>query len=418
MPNLNIRLLVDYYVGSVLHAALKPFVMLLGVLLRRNHQLEKCKEVTYMKLLGGGSLVMAYPSLLAIKRNPKIRKLRLLATKSTAPFGQLLGVFDEVIIIRDDRAITLLWDSFRAVCRLFRTDAIVDLEVHSRLSTVLALLTMARNRVGAYTEDSFWRQGLSTHLIFYNKHAPVYGLYDQIAAIFGCTAPPFATCIEQFRAHTASVDCPWNGLHATDIALAPCCSDLGRERMLLDEDWTVVLRKALQTEHPRRVHLLGGPRDRPYLDKLAVQLKEAFGELEFVNHAGTMMLAQSVALLGRVSRLLCIDSALLHFARLQGVNTTSYWGPTDPDTRLTPSTVSLDVIKYGQIACSPCVHVANTAPCRGNNICMRFAVNRHCGLDRNPVWLAKGQPFDKPNDREPVRSKSIEALPAFQQTST
>jgi ADP-heptose:LPS heptosyltransferase len=396
MPNLKSRLLVDYYCGGVLHAMLKPFVMVLGVLLRRNHQLNRCAEVTYLKLLGGGSLIMAYPSLLAMKQNPGIRKLRLLATKSTAPFGQLLGVFDEVIIIRDDRVVTLLWDSLRAIWRLFRTDAIVDLEVHSRLSTVLAVLTMARNRVGAYTGESFWRQGLSTHLIFYNQHAPIYLLSDQIAGFFGGAVPAFAMCIEQFKAHMARVESPWTGALETDIALSPCCSDLGRERMLRDEDWTTVLREALQTESAQRVHLMGAPGDRRYLEKLVARLEEAFQDLEFVIHAGNMTLPQSVALLGKVSRLLCIDSSLLHFARLQGVSTTSYWGPTDPATRLRPSTVSLDVVKYDQIACSPCVHVSNTAPCHGNNICMRFAVDRHCGLDRNPIWLAKPESPGKP----------------------
>ena len=68
---------------------------------------------------------------------------------------------------------------------------------------------------------------------------------------------------------------------------------------------------------------------------------------------------------------LTIDSGLLYFARLTGIKTTSYWGPSNPSLRLEGLNKSNDVIYYDQLVCSPCVHVLPISPCNGNNLCIK-----------------------------------------------
>ena len=77
-------------------------------------------------MMGGGSLVIAYPALLALKKTPQIKQLRLITTSAVKPFAEILGVFDEIIVIRDNSAVTLLTDSIGALRKLYRCDAIVD----------------------------------------------------------------------------------------------------------------------------------------------------------------------------------------------------------------------------------------------------------------------------------------------------
>ena len=117
---------------------------------------------TIVKMLGGGSLAIAYPSFLALRRTPGLRKFQIVTTPAVLPFARALGVFDEILVIRDGNPLELLLDGFSAIARLFRTDAIVDLEIYSRLTTVFCLLTCARNRVGFYTDNSFWRRRISS----------------------------------------------------------------------------------------------------------------------------------------------------------------------------------------------------------------------------------------------------------------
>jgi ADP-heptose:LPS heptosyltransferase len=137
------------------------------------------------------------------------------------------------------------------------------------------------------------------------------------------------------------------------------------------------------------VHLLGGPSDRAPLENLRQLLRAALPQLEVVNHAGTASLGDSVAVLSRSHLAFCIDSALLHFSRLLGVPTISYWGPSEPRILMRPSPYIQDEVHYVKLPCSPCVHMSDRVPCGGDNICMRLAVNPDAPVDRNPLWLVQ-----------------------------
>jgi ADP-heptose:LPS heptosyltransferase len=382
---LRTRLMIDYYVGGCTHALLKPVVILLGKVLHRNHTLDKPQDVTIVKILGGGSLIVAYPALLALRQNPNVKKLRLLASPATKPFGELLGIFDEIITIRDNAAMSLAADSLTAIRRLWRTDTLIDLEIHSRLTTIFCLLTCARNRIGFYPQESFWRRGLSTHLLFCHTASGVYYFYEQIAAIMGSPAVSFSQARRQFR---ELMKLPATSPSTTDrrIALAPCCSSLTIERMLRIEEWITILSKYYPAQLPEEIHLMGAPSDRPYLQSLSEAITAKWPTARPLNRAGECGLSDSVRQLAQMDRLLSIDSSLLHFARLLGIPTISYWGPTDPRTRLKDLGAN-DVTHFAHLPCSPCVHLAATTPCRGNNLCMRFAVDPNYPADRNPPWV-------------------------------
>jgi len=385
--NTRTRLLIDYYIGGIAHAVLKPFVILLGRVLERDHRLDVPQDVTVVKLLGGGSLVVAYPALLAIRRHPNVRRMRLVASPAAKPFGELLGIFDEVILIRDNAPLALMVDSLRAFARLWRTDTLIDLEIHSRLTTIFCLLTFARNRIGFYTQESFWRRGISTHLLFCQLSEGIYHFYDQVAKILGAAPISFQECGQVLHAHLHLPPAAVPGAAPKRIAVAPCCSELGRERMMKIEEWIIVLRNHFPRIQPEEIHLLGSGADRPYLEALAAAVAAVWPAIRLTNHAGRSSLLESVNQLAAMDQLLAIDSSLLHVARLLGIRSVSYWGPTDPRTRLRPGIVPEEV-HYARLPCSPCIHIAAKTPCGGNNLCMRFAVDPNHPADKNPIWLA------------------------------
>src|ERR1043165_2673731 len=99
---------LDNYVGRLLIAALRPATMLLGAILRRDHELEAGKEVVWVKMLGGGSLLLAMPMLLGFRRAHPNTRMVLITTPSVKPFAELAGLFDEyrVIDVRGLRVFT------------------------------------------------------------------------------------------------------------------------------------------------------------------------------------------------------------------------------------------------------------------------------------------------------------------------
>jgi len=385
---LRTKLIADYYLGGLLHVVLKPAAIVLGKVLRRTHTLSPCGTITVVKMLGGGSLAIAYPAFLALKRLPGLKKLQIVTTPAIQPFAKTLGIFDEILVIRDDNPLSLFADSFAALRRLFLSDSVVDLEIYSRLTTVFSLLTCAKNRVGFYTDRSFWRRRISSHLLFCNFSNGIYHSYDQIASLFGATLPDSNDCRSTFRATVSAPDRPQDEI--CRIAVAPCCSDLSPERMLHNDEWSKIIRiriARMENAGEVQVHLLGGRKDRGYLEELKATLESAIPEAPVINHSGEFSLEESIRFLTSAKVLLCIDSALLHFARLVGVPTVSFWGPTDPRTLLRPWPGSADEIYYRKLTCSPCVHLAQQPPCGGNNLCMRLAADPDRPGDLNPVWV-------------------------------
>src|ERR1043166_3058120 len=138
---------VDNYVGRLGIAVLRPAAMALGAILRRDHSLAAGREIVWVKMLGGGSLILAMPMLLGIRRAYPNTRMVLITTPSVKPFAELLGVFDEYRVIDNRGVLALVGSGLRSLAKTFRADCIVDLEVHSRLTTVFTTLTMARNRV-------------------------------------------------------------------------------------------------------------------------------------------------------------------------------------------------------------------------------------------------------------------------------
>ena len=388
--NLRIKLIFDNYVGGFLHLLLRLPTILLGKVMSRDHDLSKCREIAILKLLGGGSLVIAYPALLALRRLPNVQKLTLITTPSIAPFGEFLGIFDEIVIIRDNRGFfTLGLDSLKTFRKVFAHDAVIDLEIHSRLTTVFTLLTAARNRIGFFTSISYWRRHLNTHLLFCNLTNGIFNFYDQIAAIFGTSPVDLLECESEFRRHLGEFKFETDGLFR--IAIAPCCSGLGTERMLRPEEWPIILGQRLANLAPAskaEIHLLGAPSDRPELDRLSALLTGHLQDrISVLNHAGKTKLRESVRIVAGMDEVLCIDSALLHFSRLLGRKTISFWGPTDPATRLRADSRNIDEVHYVRIPCSPCVHLSIQAPCKGQNICMRLSVDPNAAVPRNQPWV-------------------------------
>lgn len=385
---------LDNYVGRLAIAALRPATKFLGLVLRRDHELTLGDEIVWMKMLGGGSLLVAMPMLLGFRRAHPRLKMVLITTPAVRSFAQLLGVFDEYRVIDDRGAFKLLASAARVLTQTLRADCIIDLEVHSRLTTVFTTLTLARNRISFWLEDIFWRRGLASHLVFFNRSSGSYHFYDRIGDLFGVTTASRAEC------RTAL-------LHACDIretavrtpgqvCVGFACSDLGQERMLDAAQWAKVFCDNLRPEH-RTFAFLGGPGDRARAQEIIDHLRPKFANVEFQNRCGELTLSQSVARLVESPEFWGIDSSLLHLARIIGLRCVSYWGPTDPATRLRETWDLDEVTHYRKIACSPCVHTSEEPPCHGDNRCIQ-------GLFGEPGMSAVGwTPIEYPGHR---RSRS------------
>lgn len=354
----------DLLIGGLAVFFLKPIVIALGFLLRRPHVLEVRGRILVMKLVGGGSLVLAYPALLALKQ--KINNqypLTIVTTPSVAPFARELQLFDKIYVINDRNLITLFVSTLRFfLTQIFRVDTCIDLEIHSRGTAILSLLTLARNRLGFFKESIYWRKNLYTHLVFYNTYSCSSDFYNALVSLLKVSGVQYDQAAEVFqKQHGANQEGP-------EWCLSFACSEHASERQLSPKQWILALKKtSITKDNP--IVLLGSRRDYAQAEILKQEI-EKLTDISCFNECGKYDLGGTVKRIARSQNFIGIDSGLLHLARLLGKSTISFWGPTDPNTRLTPRRKGEDVVFYNKVSCSPCVHFADIPPCHGQNRCI------------------------------------------------
>jgi len=379
--------LLDRLLGRLLTLCLRPTAQILGLILRRDHTLELRDRVAVIKMMGGGSLIIAYPALLALrKRYPHVRFI-FIGTPAVRPFAELLALFDEFHNIVDDRGLwKLVWSSATVLIRCARVDTIIDLEIYSRLTTVFSALTLARNRIGFYLDVSFWREGIASHLFYFNRSTSIALHYEQVAR--SLDAPTLS--MAEARTHFLAANKLSRGEQPLGerrrLGLGVLCSEIAYERQLTAQQWVILLRRKFAFER-LELNLFGSKSEVDQMQSIEQQLRQHMPAVTINNFCGQLSLHDSTAILTQLDEFWSIDTGLLHIARLIGAPVTSFWGPTSPDNLILRTSNVREVVCYHKIHCSPCVHNAEQPPCHGNNICMQQHTKVVPPEELNRPWI-------------------------------
>ena len=365
--NLKSKQRIDWYLGGLLIFVLRPIVRATGWLLKRDHELRVRGTICVQKFNGGGSLLLALPALSGLRRRHPNVDFVLICSPEIEPFAKTLDLFDRILVVDDSRISRLVRTGLATLVACFRADTVIDLEVYSRLSTVSSVLTLARNRLGFFLHDVFWRRGLHTHLVFFNSFSGSYFFYEKLAELLDAAPDDMDECARRIR--TRLPEASGRSLESTCIGAS--CSELLPERMLSPEQWRKVFLERASEPEPRTFVFIGADRDRARAEAITDLVRSDLPHHHFLNLCGTLSLDESLAELASAGEFWGVDSALLHYARLFRLKCVSWWGPTDPRTRLKPIEDLVEEVFYRKIPCSPCVHLTETAPCNGNNLCIR-----------------------------------------------
>ena len=357
---------VDYWLGGLLLALLFPAVRILGRLLKRDHTLDQRRGCVVIKMVGAGSLFLAMPSLQAIRGTFPPGRFILIGTSGVTSFADAHDWFDERWTIDDRSFWRLLLSILRVLPKMaMHADHLIDLEVHSRFTTILGILSMVRNRIGFVDEIVFWRRGFYTHMTYFNVHGPVYAFYDLLAGWFGIDQVPVSDFHAAYRRRVLRENLPAGLLAKRYVTIGHACSEVGQERQLLPSEWLRVLEVHLRAG--LTPVFLGGQGDAAHAGRIIAVLGSG------LNLCGRLSIAQSARAIAGAEEFLGIDSLLLHLARALGVPSFSAWGPTDPATRLRPITTP-ERVAFVRLPCAPCIHVNEAPPCGGRRTCMAVAV--------------------------------------------
>ncbi len=365
---IRIKQRIDYVLGYGLIGLLVPVTRLLGITLRRDHSTRKAPRcILVIKLLGLGSLLLASEALAVIRKKYPGARLILLTDANIAAGIAPFGLFDEIRIIHTDNLFRTAGGVCRCLLQCWRSPRmwIIDLEVYSKLTTVFALLTLARNRFGFILSPVVFRRLLNTHNIVFDPSAVLEDNYGLIAREVTGETPE----------HLSSPPRSGGDLPRPFIVLNNTCSGLAYVRRLPDSTFSEICQWIL--DHTvYRLALLGAPGDKEDIEKFIGDHPGLVRQKErILNVAGyaTDFPAYYGFLRDLGVCLITIDSGPLHIARKLGLPTLSVWGPTDPANylKIAPGEGDRHLTYYGKTGCSPCVHRHRNLPFGGNNFCMK-----------------------------------------------
>lgn len=392
---------LDYQVGRPLCFVLGWLLRLVGPLFRRSSRGGQ-RTVMFIELSEMGSTILAAPTVQRlIERNPD-REPCFVILKKNVPSLRLIGLFEErnIYTIRDTSLIAMLVDVLRFpfFCRARGIDTTVDLELFSRISAVLAMISGAADRVGFdnYLAEGLYRGRDLTHRVNYNPYYHMsrnfLSLIDALDSESGeLPQPKRVVPLPEQTARVPRSEPELDYLRAelskdVDLARSPRLvlvnPDAGK--LLPIRSWPVekfaeLTRRLIAEDEDVVVVIVGIPDAKDCADAI----RAAVPDPRVVDFVGkTRTLADLVQLFHLSELLITNDSGPAHFASLTQLRTVTLFGPETP--RLYGPLGERSINLFKGLACSPCLTAFNhrNSPCTDNQCLKQIEVEEVLGAAR------------------------------------
>jgi ADP-heptose:LPS heptosyltransferase len=392
--SVNTMRAIDHWVGVPLCAIMSPVVALIDLakgILTRGH--EAPKKILFIELSEMGSAILVDPAM----RNAQARGTELfflIFNSNQASLTLLNTVKPENIFTIDASSLrTLLVDTitFLIKARMRGIDTVIDLELFSRFTALLAGLCGARRRVGyhIFHGEGLWRGTMLTRKVHYNPHIHITkNFFSLIHAAFATEIEvPFSkiqirddeiqlaqavidptvrnAVLERIESLARSADVPYRHGQQRLILINPNASDLLPQRRWSQQRFSELIH-AVHARWPADLILItGSPAEFDYVEKVrrVAEVKTA------INFAGQVKFGELPALYTLSDVMVTNDSGPGHFSAVTALRTVVLFGPETP---MLYGSIGNSIAITANLACSPCVSAANhrKTPCQ-DNVCMQ-----------------------------------------------
>jgi len=368
---------VDYWVGVPLCAL---STLLLGLLRPIRRSAPPPSKVLMIELSEMGSAILVDPAMEEMKA--KGAELHFAIFKHNKVSLELLGTVPDanIFTIRADGLAHLLIDTLRFLfwARRKGIDTVIDLELFSRYTALLAAWSGAQRVVGFYRfhNEGLYRGELLSHRVMYNPHVHITrNFFSLVDAAFSAepewpsakiVTPESKLALKQATIDSAVVASvrakmveragPIDG-HPIVLVNANA-SEFLPQRRWAPERFVEVIRQVLAHRADAIVLLTGAPAERDGLDWIAAQVNDR----RCVNFAGAVAFRELVALYHQCLVMVTNDSGPAHFAAITRMPTIVLFGPETPALY---GALGRTEPVYAGLHCSPCVSAWNhrRTPC-------------------------------------------------------
>lgn len=380
MFSLDFKIKIDRILFGALAYILDRMAFFLGRFLNINHSItkENVKNVVIAKYLGLGSIVRSQVIIEDIKTVFPNAKIYYLTSKKNKAIFDIIRNVDKVFTIDDAGIISMAFSTFNLIKNLLKikVDIFMDLEVYSRYSTCISIMSCARNRYGFFRHDIHWHIGVYTHMLYFNNQKNISEIYLQLSKYLTRSDNNYKSLPSfNFREDNKKEveDYFLKNLKRKEkdlyIGINANASELALERRYPPAYFTELIENLLNIKNVY-IFLIGSPSERQYLEEEIYNKLNAKNRDKVFLTAGLFSLNGSIYLLSKFDLFITTDSGPLHFAYAQNINIISIWG-TGSYWHYGYMNYDKEYFLMANIYCSPCLYLTVKPPCRGHNICLQ-----------------------------------------------
>ncbi|MFH1850495.1 MAG: glycosyltransferase family 9 protein [archaeon] len=386
--NVDMMRRIDYAAGVPLCLILSAYHRLLGRFII-GAPADKPKKVLFMELSEMGSTVLAYPAMRKVKELYPGAELYFMIFEENRESVKVLDIIPKknIITISYGNIFSFAMETLRAVmrCRRERIDAVFDLELFARYSSILSYLTGAKARVGFHKHHSegLYRGSCQTHKISYNPHMHISQNF--LAQVYSLAAPKGEYPLLKRKVEMEDVPHIKSSRQELDairkkMREANPGADRAKRLVILNTHagdllpiraWPIanyigLAERLLQTEGTYIVTTGIGD-----AEKDAALIMKAAGRQRIIDLTNRTAFSELIALYNICDLIITNDSGPAHFASLTGIKIITLFGPETPDLYAPLGKNSTTL--FSGLACSPCVSAYNhrKTTCRDNR-CLKL----------------------------------------------
>jgi ADP-heptose:LPS heptosyltransferase len=379
----NTQRLIDRYIGTIICRIFSVYYRCC----KKEPKPVEIKKVLIILLSEMGALVLAYPMFQRLKEKFPDAALHVMLFEKNREVVDLLGVIqpENILTINDKSMAGFAKDTAGAIynMRKIKFDVVIDCELFSRISSILAFLSGSALRVGfhPHTQEGLYRGNFMNRPVLYNPYHHISKQFlTLVEAIDSDTHPKAKRRVPDETLTIPTIDVGQDEIETAKKKLYGIAPGVAGKKIVLIypgggllpiRAWPLDYYCRLTAELLHKGYAVGiiGLADDNDVAKVILSHNRNQGCVDLTGYTKTI---RELMIIFYFSALLITnDGGPGHFAAMTPIPAIIFYGPETP-TLYGPMNENA-INFYLNFSCSPCVTAYNhrKSPCDGDNLCLK-----------------------------------------------
>jgi ADP-heptose:LPS heptosyltransferase len=381
--NVNTQRLIDRYIGTIICRIFSLYYRFI----KKEPKPVEIKKILIILLSEMGALVLAYPMFQRLKEKVPGAVPHVMVFEKNREVAELLGAVppENILTINDASMAAFIKDTAGVLfgMRRIKFDAVIDCELFSRVSSILAFLSGSALRVGfhPHTQEGLYRGNFINRPVLYNPYHHISRQFlTLIEAIDSDTHPKAKRRVSNKTLTIPTVKVGHKEIEIAKKKLYDTAPGVEGKKIVLIypgggllpiRAWPLDYYCRLTAEMLNKgyaVCIIGLADDKDVAKAILSHNRNQ----SCVDLTGYTRTIRELMIIFHFSALLITnDGGPGHFAAMTPIPSIIFYGPETPTLYGTMNENAINF--YLDFSCSPCVTAYNhrKSPCDGDNLCLK-----------------------------------------------